>query len=120
MAHVVLPEHDLAPQVAAIERHLLAPDAALGAQDRAGMEACSAELHRTLADALAVFRHAVQAGVQPLSPELRQKLLLAQARVTGQQSSVHRAASSIERTLGLLLPPEVDATYSALAKHTGR
>ncbi len=120
MASTVSPEHDLTPQVAAIQQHLVALDAALIAQDMGAIDACSADLHRTLADALVAFRHAAQVGVNPVSPQLRQTLLLAQARVKGQQASLHQAASSIERTLGLLLPPETASTYSALARQPGR
>ncbi|RZL00285.1 MAG: hypothetical protein EOP36_16315 [Rubrivivax sp.] len=118
MAAVLSPVLDLTPHIAAIEAQLGVLDAALLAQDAQAIESCSQNLHRCLADALAAFRHA---GPGSLTPALRQQLLLAQARVMGQQSTVRKAAVSIERTLGLLLPPqETSSTYSALAPKSGQ
>jgi hypothetical protein len=108
---------DLTPHIAAIEAQLGVLDAALVAQDPEAIESCTQGLHRSLADALAAFRHA---GPEALTPELRQQLLLAQARVTGQQSTVRKAALSIERTLGMLLPQEASSTYSSLAPKSGQ
>jgi hypothetical protein len=117
MAAVLSPVLDLTPHIAAIEAQLGELDAALVAQDAQAIESCSQGLHRFLADALAAFRHA---GPDSLTPELRHRLLLAQARITGQQSTVRRAAHSIERTLGMLLPQEASSTYSALAPRAGQ
>jgi len=116
MAAVPSPVLDLTPHIAAIEAQLGELDAALVAQDAQAIESCSQGLHRSLADALAAFRHA---GPDSLTPKLRHQLLLAQARVMGQQSTVRRAAHSIERTLGMLLPQEASSTYSALAPRAG-
>jgi alkylation response protein AidB-like acyl-CoA dehydrogenase len=116
MASVQSPIQDLTPHVAAIEAQLAVLDEALVSQDAGAVAACTQALHRSLADALAAFRHA---GPDALTPQLRHQLLLAQARVTGQQSTVHRAASSIERTLSVLLPQEAVSTYSALASKSG-
>ncbi|MDE2400266.1 MAG: hypothetical protein KGL90_01185 [Burkholderiales bacterium] len=111
---------DLTPKVLAIEQYLGALDAALVSQDPAAVEVATGSLHRALADAMAAFRHAVQAGHDPLTPELRQKLLLAQARVSGQQATAARAVGSIERTLKVLLPQETESsTYSDLAAKAG-
>ena len=41
-------------------------------------------------------------GKSPISPELKQRLVLAQSRITAQQALVHRAGTAIERTLGHL------------------
>lgn len=117
MAAALSPELDLTPHIAAIEAQLGALDAALVAQDPLVIESCTQDLHCSLADALAAFRHA---GPEALTPQLRDRLLLAQARVSGQQSTVHRAAMSIERTLGLLLPQEAQSTYSALGPKSGQ
>lgn len=116
MAAALSPALDLTPHIAAIEAQLGELDAALVAQDAQAIESCSQGLHRSLADALAAFRHA---GPDAMTPQLRQQLLLAQARVTGQQSTVRKAAMSIERTLGMLLPQEASSTYSALAPKAG-
>lgn len=117
MAAVLSPALDLTPHIAAIEAQLGLLDDALLAQDAQAIESSSQDLHRFLADALAAFRHA---GPEALTPELRQRLLLAQARVTGQQSTVRKAAHSIERTLGMLMPQEAASTYSALAPRAGQ
>lgn len=117
MAAVQPPAQDLTPHIAAIEVQLGVLDAALVAQDANAIDTCSQNLHRALAEALAAFRHA---GPDALTPRLRQQLLLAQARVLGQQSTVRKAALSIERTLGLLLPQEASSTYSALAPRAGQ
>lgn len=108
---------DLTPHIAAIEAQLGLLDEALVAQDAQAIESCTQDLHRALAEALAAFRHA---GPEAMTPELHQQLLLAQARVTGQQSTVRKAAMSIERTLGMLLPQEASSTYSALAPRSGQ
>lgn len=110
--------NDLAPRVAAIERHLSALDAALVTQDAPAMESASADLHACLADALGAFQHAAQQGQDPLSPALRQSLLLAQARVANQQALTARALAGVERTMNVLLPsqgPPVD-TYASLGQ----
>jgi hypothetical protein len=117
MAGVDAPVLDLTPHIAAIEQQLGVLDAALVSQDAGAVEACTQALHRALADALAAFRHA---GPRALTPQLRQQLLLAQARVTGQQSTVRKAAASIERTLSVLLPQEATSTYSSLASKAGQ
>ncbi|RZI84917.1 MAG: hypothetical protein EOP38_06930 [Rubrivivax sp.] len=117
MTGSLAPVLDLSPHVAAIEQQLEVLDAALLSQDAGAVDACTQALHRALADALAAFRHA---GPDALTPQLRQQLLLAQARVTGQQATVRRAASSIERTLSVLLPQEASSTYSALAPKSGQ
>lgn len=117
MAAALSPALDLTPHIAAIEAQLGELDAALVAQDAQAIESCSQSLHRSLADALAAFRHA---GPDAMTPELRQQLRLAQARVTGQQSTVRKAAVSIERTLGMLMPQEASSTYSALAPRAGQ
>lgn len=116
MGHAIPAAPDLMSQVSAIERHLAALDAALVAQDSRAVEAGSADLHRALVEALAQFRQAAQAGQDPLTPQLRQKLVLAQLRVAGQQRTAARAMGSIERTLKVLLPQEAETTYSALAQ----
>lgn len=111
------PVLDLTPHIATIEVQLGVLDEALVSQDAQAIESCSQDLHRSLAEAMAAFRHA---GPDSLTPPLRHQLLLAQARVMGQQSTVRRAAHSIERTLSMLLPQEASATYSALAPKSGQ
>lgn len=105
----------------ALEERLQALDEALRAQDPAGLEAASQNLHRCLADALAAFHQTKKTGLQPLSPLMRQKLMLAQTRVTGLQATVHRAGSSMSRTLSVLFPEEAGqvATYGALQSASG-
>ncbi|MFY9478909.1 MAG: hypothetical protein WAQ08_14785 [Aquabacterium sp.] len=106
----------------ALEGHLQALDEALRSQDAARLETASQALHKCLADALATFHQAKKTGLQPLSPLMRQKLMLAQTRVTGLQSTVHRANASLSRTLSVLFPEEEagqGATYGALQSAGG-
>ena len=98
-----------------IELALLALDEALRSRDPSVVEPCAQALHKSLADALAAFRQARQQGLEPLSAELRQKLMLAQTRVAGLRTAVHRAASSVERTLGVLFTPEGQAPADTYA-----
>lgn len=118
------PPPDLAPpatpwagQVQAIEDRLLELDEALRGQDAARIDEATLALQKGLADALAAFRSARQAGQDPLTPDLRQKLSLAQIRLTTLQTSVHLASASMRRTLDVLFPPGADgvpvATSSA-------
>jgi len=119
MASACMPGADLSAAVSAIEQGLQALDAAFSAHDPAAIETSSQALHRALADAVVAFRHASRDGQTPITPELRQRLLLAQSRVMGQQQSVHRAAGSIERTLSVLLPQPESAAYGGLSGRSG-
>ena len=105
--------HDLPRHVHDIEAQLSGLDEALRTQDSSRLEQAAKALHKTLADALVACRHAQQVGQEPLPVELRQKLLLAQARVAGLQTITHRASSSIERTLAILFSTESAPTYAA-------
>ena len=104
---------DLFAHVTDIEQRLSDLDAALVAGDPAAIEQVGQQLQRSLADSLAAFRHAAHEGKSPISPELKQRLVLAQARITAQQALVHRAGAAIERTLDILLPREASPTYEA-------
>ena len=120
MASAFMPAVDLSAAVSAIELGLQALDAAFSAHDPGAIEASSQALHKALADAVVVLRHASRDGKSPMTPELRQRLLLAQARVMGQQQTVHRAAGSIERTLSVLLPQtESPSAYGGLSGRSG-
>ena len=101
--------NDLTPHVQGIEAQLLALDDALARQDTALVDGTTLLLHKALADAMHAFRDAQAKGAEPLSPELRRRLLLAQARVTQLQQVLHTATSSLERSLQALLPPEAAA-----------
>lgn len=103
--------------VADIESRLHALDEAFASGDSAAIEAQVQHLQRSLAESLVAFRQAERAGLDPLPPELRARLKLAQSRVQAQQVAVHRATSSIDRTLDVLLPREqAVATYGDLAQ----
>lgn len=104
---------DLSAHVSDIEQCLSALDAALVAADTVAIEKVGQQLQRSLADSLAAFRHATHEGKVPISPELRQRLVLAQTRITAQQALVHRSGAAIERTLNILLPKEDSPTYGA-------
>lgn len=104
---------DLSAHVSDIEQCLSALDAALVAADTVAIEKVGQQLQRSLADSLAAFRHATHEGKVPISPELRQRLVLAQSRITAQQALVHRSGAAIERTLNILLPKEESPTYGA-------
>lgn len=109
----------MSAHVADIELHLHALDEAFASGEGTAIEQCVQHLQRSLADSLVAFRKAGHAGVDPLSAELRSRLKLAQARLQAQQLAVHRAATSIDRTLGVLLPRDAqDAgpTYGTLAQ----
>lgn len=107
---------DLSRHVQDIEDHLQKLDEALRGDQPLAIDAASQSLHKALADAVVAVRHARQAGRRDALPEaLRQKLMLAQSRVAALQTSVHRAGASIERTLGILMPPVDGAgSYAAL------
>ncbi|MDE2592709.1 MAG: hypothetical protein KGL57_00615 [Burkholderiales bacterium] len=104
---------DLSAHVSDIEQCLSALDAALVSGESAAIEEVGQRLQRSLADSLAAFRHATHEGKTPLSPELKQRLMLAQSRITAQQALVHRSGAAIERTLNILLPREESPTYGA-------
>lgn len=104
---------DLSAHVADIEQCLTDLDAALVAGDSTAIEVVGKQLQRSLADSLAAFRHAKLEGKAPISEELKQRLMLAQARITAQQALVHRAGMAIERTLDILLPKEASPTYNS-------
>jgi hypothetical protein len=109
--------HDLTQHVSEIETRLHELDESLRLHDAPGMEAASLALHQVLAEAMAAFRHAQQMGHAPLSNDLKQRLMLAQTRVSGVQAAVHRASATLQRTLGVLLaqPDEPQAAaYAAL------
>jgi hypothetical protein len=112
-AHQML---DLSRHVRDIEDHLQQLDEALRGDQPLAIDAASQRLHKALADAVVAVRHARQAGQHDALPEaLRRKLVLAQSRVAALQTSIHRAGSSIERTLGILMPPADGAgTYGAM------
>jgi len=111
---------DLPSHVSDIEARLHDLDEALRSHDAPGMEQASQALHHTLAQAMAAFRHAQQTGGEPLSADLKHRLILAQTRVTGLQMAVSRASASLQRTLGVLLvhPEEAQASaYAALGQN---
>lgn len=83
-------------------------DAALASGEADRIEAQGQALQRALSDGLGLFQ---QAGSQAMTPDLRQRLQLAQARVQAQQSAVHRVLASTGRTLGVLFPPSESDTY---------
>lgn len=107
---------DLSRHVQDIEDRLQRLDEALRGDQPLAVDAASQSLHKALADAVVAIRHARQAGQhEPLPDALRRKLMLAQSRVAALQTSVHRAGASMERTLGILMPPAEGAgTYGAL------
>lgn len=111
--------HDLSAHLAHIESRLEVLEHCLREQDAHGMDAAAQALHEALATAVAACQLASHQGHAPLSLELKQRIALAQTRVSGLQLSVHRASSSLQRTLGVLLAesdaPEV-AAYAALGK----
>ena len=105
----------MSAHVASIERCLAALDAALAAGQGEQIDQQCQLLQASLAHSLAAFTHARHLGLTPLTPDLTARLQLAQARATAQQTAVHVARGSIERTLSVLLPREESATYSALS-----
>jgi hypothetical protein len=113
---------DVPAHVQAIETRLAALDTALRASDPLAMDAACAALQKELAEAMAAFHHAAAEGRNPLTPELVQRLRLAQIRVTDLQPVLHRAIGSIDRTLGVMLtvdPRDDQATYQALGQKAG-
>lgn len=102
--------------VADIEARLADLDAVFASGDVPAMEQQCLQLQRSLADSLVAFRRAEQAGMSPLSTGLRARLKLAQARVLAQQGAVHRAHTTIDRTLGVLFAREDSSTYGNLGQ----
>lgn len=101
--------------VARIEADLDALDRALGANEAVAIEACSQALQQGLSEAVASVRAATQRGQSPLTQQLQSRLALAQTRVQLQWATTHRAAVSVDRVLGILLPREAADTYAELA-----
>lgn len=106
---------EMAAHVAVIEQRLSDLDKAFAAGDSEQIAQQSLQLQRGLAESLVAFRKAEQAGLTPLTDELRSRLKLAQTRVLAQQAAVNRANASIDRTLGVLFPREESSTYGNLA-----
>jgi hypothetical protein len=106
----------MAAHVADIEAHLHVLESAFASDDSAAIERQCLSLQRSLAASLVAFRRAEHEGVDPLSPELRARLKLAQARIQAHQLAVHRAASSIDRTLGVLFGRDDLSTSSQPAQ----
>lgn len=106
----------MSARVADIERCLSALEVAFASGEGPLIDQQCQMLQRSLAESLAVFRQAEQAGIKPLRAEVLARLKLAQARVQAQQVAVHRAHASIDRTLSVLLPrQEQHATYGSLS-----
>ncbi len=107
----------MAAHVADIESRLAELDKAFASGDGEVIAQQSQQLQRSLADSLVAFRQAEQAGLAPLSPDLRQRLKLAQSRVLVAQAAVHRASASIDRTLNVLFAREDEHnTYGSLGQ----
>lgn len=102
----------MAAHVADIEAHLHVLETAFATGDSQAIEQQCQRLQRSLAESLVAFRKAEQAGIDPLSADLRARLQLAQTRVQAQQVAVHRASASIDRTLGVLFPQQDAAPVS--------
>jgi hypothetical protein len=100
----------MAAHVADIEAHLHVLETAFASGDSQVIEQQCQALQRSLADSLVAFRKAEQSGVDPLSADLRARLQLAQTRVQAQQVAVHRASTSIDRTLSVLFPQQEEAS----------
>lgn len=107
---------EMAAHVADIEQRLSELDKAFASGDSELIAQQSLHLQRGLAESLVAFRKAEQAGLKPLTDELRSRLKLAQTRVLAQQAAVNRANASIDRTLGVLFPREESSTYGNLAQ----
>ena len=107
---------DMAAHVVDIEQRLSELDKAFAAGDSELIAQHALHLQRGLAESLVAFRKAEQAGLMPLTDELRSRLKLAQTRVLAQQAAVNRANASIDRTLGVLFPREESSTYGNLAQ----
>jgi len=107
---------EMAAHVADIEQRLSELDKAFAAGDSELIAQHALHLQRGLAESLVAFRKAEQAGLTPLTDDLRSRLKLAQTRVLAQQAAVNRANASIDRTLSVLFPREESSTYGNLAQ----
>jgi len=120
MAHAAVSRMDpmasVSAHVADVEDQLSALEAAFASGEAQAIEQQSLQLQRSLADSLAAFRSAEHKGAHPLTADLLRRLKLAQARIQAHQVTVHRAAASIERTLGVLFPREESSTYGDLGQ----
>ncbi len=118
-AHALL---DAPAHVRAIEACLDGLDAALRGPDPRAIDVAASALQKTLAGAMAAFHHANAEGHPPMAPDLVNRLVLAQSRVTALQPVLQRAIASFERTLGVLLtvdPRDEQATYLSLGAKVG-
>ncbi len=107
---------EMAAHVADIEQRLSELDKAFASGDSEQIAQHALHLQRGLAESLVAFRKAEQAGLKPLTDDLRSRLKLAQTRVLAQQAAVNRANAAIDRTLSVLFPREESSTYGNLAQ----
>lgn len=107
---------EMAVHVADIEQRLSELDKAFASGDSEQIALHALHLQRGLAESLVAFRKAEQAGLKPLTDDLRSRLKLAQTRVLAQQAAVNRANAAIDRTLSVLFPREESSTYGNLAQ----
>lgn len=113
MARSLPPAPDALACLAEVDAHLSALDDALASGEAERIDLQAQRLQACLAASLAVLR---QGDGAALTPELRQRLMLARTRCMQQQQAIHRATASFGRTLGLLFPGE-NTTFSPPATH---
>ena len=88
-------------------------DSALASGEADPIEAQARNLQQALADTMAGSKGVTAPA---MTPALRQRLQVAQARARTLQGAVHRALASTGRTLHILLPQEGGDTYGALGQ----
>jgi CHASE3 domain sensor protein len=118
MAAVSLPDDAqalISVRVAGIEASLTLMDEAFASGEPQQVDAASAALQRSLAEALEAFQQMGNRQQDALTPALRTRLQHAQAHAQAQQLAVHRASGYVQRTLGVLFPGDIaPATYGVL------
>jgi ABC-type transporter Mla subunit MlaD len=96
-----------------VERRLAGLAEALHERDSTAIEGSAADLHRSLANAVQCFMHAVEQGAGVPEP-LRRRLARASAAVASQRESLARATAALDRAIDVLMPvPRAASSFYA-------
>jgi len=93
-----------------VEQHLEGLQTALGARDMPSIEQHAAALQQALACAVEGFAVAARRDGAPST--LRRRLGLASAQVAAQRDAIARAATGLDRAIGVLMPDSNGMLYS--------
>ncbi len=95
--------------LADVEHGLALLGDALRRRDDGALERHSADLHRALVRAVAVFTDAARHGQVP--PELRERLAVATRLVAAHRETLARATAALDRAIDVLIPQDRPVVY---------